>query len=119
VVQFALTPGEPERIYLGTGQGHPPAWTRPDGACGEIYRSVDEGKSWTKLSGGLPDSLHSRISALWVDPESPELVFVGAGLTFQNLNPGDGGVYASTDGGESWRKLFDAVEPDVIWSGRL
>jgi photosystem II stability/assembly factor-like uncharacterized protein len=118
VVQFALTPGAPERIYLGTGQGHPPAWTRPDGARGEIYRSVDEGQSWTKLSGGLPDSLHSRISALWVDPHSPDLVFVGAGLTFQNLNPADSGVYASTDGGESWRKLFDAVEPDVIWTGR-
>jgi photosystem II stability/assembly factor-like uncharacterized protein len=119
VVQFALTPGDPERIYLGTGQGHPPMWTRPERARGELFRSTDAGAHWSKLTGGLPDTLHSRISALWVDPQSTELVFAGAGLTFRDLKPSDSGVYASTDGGKNWRKLLDAAEPEFIWTGRI
>jgi photosystem II stability/assembly factor-like uncharacterized protein len=118
VVQFALTPKNPDRIFLGTGQGHPPLWTRAEGARGEVYRSDDGGDHWVRLAGGLPE-LQSRISALHIDTSSPQNVFVGAGLTFKDLNPPDNGVYHSNDGGESWRKLLDVREPEVIWSGRL
>jgi photosystem II stability/assembly factor-like uncharacterized protein len=119
VVQFALTPGRPERMYLGTGRGHPPKWSLPEGARGEMFRSEDGGQSWTKLRGGLPDGLGSRISALRVDQRQPDHVFFGAGLTFRGMNPPDNGVYHSPDAGETWRKVLDAREPEVIWSGTL
>lgn len=119
VVQFALTPGHPERMYLGTGRGHPPTWSLPDGARGEMFRSEDGGQTWGKLKGGLPESLASRVSALRVDEQDPRHVFFGAGLTFRGLNPPDGGVYHSLDAGESWRKVLDASEPEVVWSGSV
>lgn len=116
VVQFALTPGNPDRLYLGTARGHPPKWAPPNGAGGEIYRSTDGGRGWSKLSSGMPERLASRISAVWVDPNHPNDVFFGAGLTFRDINPPDGGVYHSADGGDSWRKIADTREPEFVWT---
>jgi photosystem II stability/assembly factor-like uncharacterized protein len=111
VVQFAFDPIEPNRLYVGTGRGHPPEWAKTRTASGEMFRSDDGGDTWRKLGEGLPERLESRINTVLVDPANPNSVFFGAGLNFRGVVASDGGIYHSLDAGESWRKLLDMTEP--------
>src|SRR2546430_27206 len=46
VVQFALDPKTPDRIYMGTARGGVRSWdTDPNGAHGEIWRTDDAGEN--------------------------------------------------------------------------
>jgi photosystem II stability/assembly factor-like uncharacterized protein len=58
-----------------------------------VYRTTDYGKSWTKITNGIPadDFVH----AVREDPVRPGLLFVGTEKT----------VYVSFDNGASWRSL--------------
>ncbi|HEY0582200.1 MAG TPA: hypothetical protein VGE94_08450 [Chloroflexota bacterium] len=114
VVQFALDPADPSRLYLGTGRGHPPEWARTNTALGEVFRSDDGGDTWRKLRGGLPETMESRINTLLVDPANPDSVFFGAGFSFRGFVATDGGIYHSLDAGESWRKILDLTEPVAL-----
>jgi photosystem II stability/assembly factor-like uncharacterized protein len=117
VVQFAIAPSEPNRVYLGTAKGHPPAWVNAGGARGEMFRSDDRGHTWNKLSGGLPAQMESRVNAVAVDPANSDRVFFGGGLAYKGAVAADGGVYGSQDGGHSWRKLLSARETLALWCG--
>src|SRR5207249_3173613 len=76
VVQFAMDPQVPDRLYLGTGRGHVPSWGKvPEGAQGEMWRSDDAGANWRKLDGGLPGALKSRVGAVHVDSKESRHVF--------------------------------------------
>ena len=105
VVQFALDPETPERIFLGTARGGVRSWdTDPDGAHGEMWRSDDAGGTWQKLGDGLPDLLKSRPGSVHIDRQEPRHVFFAGDLP---RGGPDAGVFHSPDSGESWRKLAD------------
>jgi len=57
----ALSPGAPNLVYVGTDRG--------------VYRSEDDGNTWAAANDGLP--ANADISALVVDPQSPENVYAG------------------------------------------
>jgi len=123
VVQFAIDPGAPNRIYLGTARGRVPDWAKPPGASGEMFRSENGGDTWIKLAGGLPELMEGRVNVVHVDAENPEHVYFGAGLPSGSNNPGiarDAGVYFSPDRGESWRQIFalEGGEPLALWAVR-
>ncbi|HEV8661355.1 MAG TPA: hypothetical protein VGS96_22355 [Thermoanaerobaculia bacterium] len=71
-------------------------WTACWGLWGGsvIAVSDDRGKTWTRRDAGLEDS---SIRAIAIDPNDADFVIVG----------GLGGVYRSTDGGETWEKISD------------
>lgn len=103
VVQFALDPESPDRIYLGTARGGVRQWREdPAGARGEMFRSDDGGASWQKLGGGLPEFMRSRVNTVVVDPQEPRNVFFSGGHT---KGGPDSGVHHSPDGGETWRQI--------------
>jgi len=110
VVQFAIDPKVPDRLYLGTGRGHVPSWAKvPEGAQGEMWRSDDAGETWRRLDGGLPGPMKTRIVAVHVNAEDSQHVF------FSGDNPRnapDGGVYHSPDAGETWTRI--AALPRVV-----
>jgi len=95
---LAVSPSDPNVIYVGTGQPEP----RYDvGAGSGAFKSVDGGASWTSL--GLADT--RTIGKIWVDPKNPDLVLVAAQGHFFGPSAARG-IYRSTDGGRSWAHVL-------------
>ena len=62
-----------------------------------LFKSEDGGKSWRKLTNGLPDGILGRI-VISLNPSQPNQVLA----IVEAANPG---LYISNDLGESWKKL--------------
>ena len=78
------------------------SWLRNSVSIGDgIYKSVDGGENWTNI--GLKDSEH--IAKILVDPTDSDTVFACATGQFWDDNA-ERGVYKTTDGGKSWRKVL-------------
>jgi len=97
LAQLVVHPARPKVIYTAAAAVPPPFWRRPEGADSAFYRSEDQGSSWKRLSGGLPDHFKSAPRTIAGDPEDPDALFVG--MT-------DGTVWLSGDGGESFRQIL-------------
>lgn len=89
---------DPNIIYVGTGSDG----LRSNVISGKgIYKSVDAGKSWQHV--GLQESGH--IGDMEIHPTNPDIVYVAAiGSAFANNEMR--GVFKTTDGGESWKKVL-------------
>lgn len=88
----------PDIVYVGTGSDG----IRSNVIQGKgVYRSNDGGKTWASI--GLREV--GQISDVRVNPTNPEVVFVGAQGIAWAPNP-ERGVYRSSDGGKSWKKVL-------------
>ncbi len=96
---LVVSPSDPDVIYVGTGDVSlvGGAVNIGDG----VYRSADAGKTWSHA--GLPESAH--IGNLWVDPANANVV-VAAVLGKTYAAGPDRGIYKTTDGGKTWRKVL-------------
>ena len=95
---LAVAPSNPNIIYAGSGEG----LQRPDLAVGDgFYKSSDAGKTWTHL--GLRDA--QQITAIVVDPQNPDRVFVAAQGHPYGPNA-ERGVFRSLDGGKTFEKVL-------------
>ena len=93
--EIHFDPRNPDVIYATAHQRRRHVWTYVSGGPeSAIYKSVDGGKTFTKLGGGLPGGDIGRI-ALAVSPVNPDIVFA--------MLEGHG-FYKSTDRGASWSK---------------
>ena len=96
---LAVAPSDPKIIYAGTGETD----IRADLSSGTgMYKSVDAGRTWTHI--GLDDT--RQIGRIVVDPQNPDVVYVGA-LGHVYAPNEERGVYKSTDGGAHWAKVLD------------
>jgi len=101
---LAVAPSDPETIYAGTGESD----IREDLSSGNgVYKSTDGGVTWNHM--GLEDT--RQISRIVIDPQNPNVVYVGAlGHAFaQNEQRG---VYKSVDGGGNWTRVLD-LGPEI------
>ena len=118
---IAIAPSNPNIIYVGSGEG----MQRPDLSTGNgMYRSIDAGRTWTHL--GLRDG--QQIPHIIVDPKNPERLFVA--VLGHPYGPNEErGVFRSTDGGRTFRKVlyrdentgaidlaFDPVDANTIYA---
>lgn len=92
----AVAPDDPDRMYIGTSDG-------------QLYRSRDGGKSWSRTVPGF-DRPGLVIDNLIIDPESPSVMYIGVWSVESDAK---GGVYKSTDAGDTWRELPDIRDHSI------
>jgi len=90
-IAVAQSPGRPAEIYVGA-------------ASGGIFKSINEGVSWTPVfdrAGGM-----MSIGALAVAPSNHSVVWAGTGEANnrQSSSWGDG-IYRSADSGATWQRM--------------
>jgi len=89
---------DPGIVWVGTGEGKPRYGT---GVGTGVFKSTDAGETWQKM--GLADS--ERIQRIHIHPEDPDIVWVAAvGPAYQDGE--ERGVFKTTDGGASWRRVL-------------
>ena len=94
----AVADSDPNIIYLGTGSDG----VRSNVSTGRgVYKSTDGGQTWK--FAGLYNSGH--IGALRIHPTNPDIVWVAAGGDIFKPND-ERGVFKTTDGGQTWRKVL-------------
>jgi photosystem II stability/assembly factor-like uncharacterized protein len=94
----AIDQANPSVIWAGTGEGNP----RNSANSGNgIYRSPDGGNTWQHL--GLTET--KTIHRIHIDPRNSDVVYVAAMGSAWGPNP-ERGVYKTSDGGKSWRKVL-------------
>ena len=132
-VDLVMDSTDPETLYAAT-------WDREclrqrsrcspvDNSGSGIYKTVDGGDSWTRLTNGLPTG---RIGRIGVDAylRDPRILYA----VIEEPNPSGGrapgGIYRTDDGGSSWTKMGDALgsggwfgqirvdpnDPDVVYN---
>ena len=94
---LAIAPGDRQVLYEGTGYN---SLTNQAG----LYRTTDGGDTWLVINDGLPgrtgpcpsflSTTIEHVYALAVDPADSQIVYAAT----------SGGLYKTTDGGESWSK---------------
>jgi hypothetical protein len=71
-----------------------------------IYVTEDYGRSWRKISDGIPRSPHSFVHVVREDPQRPGMLFAGT----------DNAAWVTLDDGEHWTKLrLDMPPAPVYW----
>ena len=95
---IGISESNPDIVYAGGGE-YP---IRGNVSHGDgVWRTADAGKTWAFL--GLADT--RQISRVRVHPTNPDIVYVGAqGHVFGPS--AERGVFKTTDGGKSWRKIL-------------
>jgi photosystem II stability/assembly factor-like uncharacterized protein len=109
---IAVAPSNPNIVYVGTGE--PDIRSQNSYGIG-MFKSTDAGKTWTHI--GLEET--RQIGRVVVDPADPNRVYVAALGHIYDANS-ERGVYRSTDGGATWKKLlFKAGAPDSVGAVEL
>ena len=84
------------------------------GSSGGVLKSTDGGTSWSAVNFGLPDRI--SVSALAINSQDTSTVYVGTGGGDLGYFGISGGVFKSTDGGESWSPASSGLPGDSISS---
>lgn len=97
-------PKNPKILYAAMYHRLRKPWTFDSGGeLGGIYKSTDNGKSWKKLTAGLPPGATGRIG-LAIYPENPKILMaLVEAAASNNLSKPGSGLYRSENGGESWQ----------------
>ena len=109
---IAVAPSNPNIIYIGTGEID----IRSQNSYGiGMFKSTDAGKTWTHI--GLEGT--RQIGRVVIDPSNPNRVYVAALGHVYAPNP-DRGVYRTTDGGATWKKvLYKTSDPNNVGAAEL
>ncbi len=116
-----VDPNDSLVVWVGSGENN----SQRSVAYGDgVYKSTDGGHHWQNL--GLKSSEH--IARILVDPRNSDVVYVAAQGPLW-ASGGDRGLYKTTDGGKSWKRVLaisdntgvtdlvmDPRNPDVLYA---
>src|SRR3982751_1609291 len=95
---IAVADSNPNIIYLGTGSDG----VRSNVSTGRgVYKTTDAGETWQFV--GLYNA--GQIGAVRIHPTNPDTVWVAANGDVFKPND-ERGVFKTTDGGQTWRKVL-------------
>jgi photosystem II stability/assembly factor-like uncharacterized protein len=93
-----IDPQNPNIVYAGMWYFERKPWTFKSGSeKGGLYRSLDGGRTWSKVTNGLPKLL-GRLG-IRVAPSSPNIVYVIA-------ESKEGALFRSDDKGETFQMVY-------------
>ena len=111
VTDLAMDPANPKVIYAAAYPRRRSSWGfNGGGPQGGIYKTVDGGRSWRKLTNGLPDGPTGRIG-IDIHRANPDIVYA----IVQN---DEGGVFRSEDKGESWERV-NTLNPRPMYFSQI
>ena len=110
---LAVDPRDPNKLFAAV-LGHPYGANEERG----IYRSTDGGATWTKV---LYKDASTGGADVEIDPGNPSVIY--ASLWEETLGPWEdgntydgtgGGLFKSTDGGDTWKQLTKGLPENVV-----
>jgi photosystem II stability/assembly factor-like uncharacterized protein len=110
--ELVMDPSNNKVLYAATYQRQRQTWGMNGGGPGSgIYKSSDAGRTWTKLTKGIPEGPLGRIG-LDVYRRNPNIVY--ARIEHER----ESGVYRSEDAGASWTKV-SSVNPRPMYFSQI
>ncbi|HKB78086.1 MAG TPA: glycoside hydrolase, partial [Thermoanaerobaculia bacterium] len=113
IAAIAVDPHDPNRLFVAA-LGHP---FGPNTERG-VFRSTDGGATFQRV---LYKDDHTGANDLEIDPSNPNVVYAALwesllGPTEDNneFNGTGGGLFKSTDGGNTWRQLKNGFPADLV-----
>ena len=104
ISDMEMLPGNPEVLFATAWKAERKPWTIVSGGDndeGGLYKSVDGGASWDKITEGLPTGLVGKMD-LAISPANSSIIYLLVEA------PGDeGGLYKSIDQGQSFEQVSD------------
>ncbi|MCH7490141.1 MAG: hypothetical protein IID05_05545 [Gemmatimonadetes bacterium] len=131
IAEILTHPTDPDIVYVAA-LGHLWGYSGSRG----LFKTTDGGLTWEKLTNGLPDDGRTGATVITAHPDNPDVLFVGMyeriRKPYTMLSGGpNGGLFKSTDAGNSWRKLTDGLptgetgqidvdlyrkDPSLVWA---
>ena len=106
VTDVVMDPRDPDTLIAASYQRRRHVFTLIDGGPGSgVHKTTDGGKTWKKITSGLPKEEMGRIG-LALAPTEPDTVYALVETAAANKA---GGTFRSTNRGESWEKRGDYV----------
>ncbi|MCI0660987.1 MAG: glycosyl hydrolase, partial [Acidobacteria bacterium] len=108
--ELVMDPSNNKVLYAATYQRRRSTWGMNGGGPGSaIYKSTDAGRSWIKLTKGLPDGPLGRIG-LDIYRKNPNVLYA------RIEHARESGVYRSDDAGASWTKISNTNPRPMYFS---
>ncbi len=105
-IDLAVQPGNPKVLLAGMWQFIRHPWTFDDGGPGSgLYRSIDGGATWTRITAGLRPGPYGRIGLAFA-PNDPERAYA-------IVQSKTGLFYVSNDAGLHWSFVSDSDALDA------
>lgn len=96
-------------VWVGSGEANN---SRSSYWGNGIYKSIDGGQSWKNM--GLPNSGH--IGRILIDPKNSNTVYAAVLGHLYSDNP-ERGLYKTTNGGRTWKKVLEVKRDDGKFIG--
>ncbi len=79
-----------------------------------LFKTTDGGKTWEKLTNGLPDDGKTGAIDLVMHPEKPDILYVSFWQRLRrpwrfDSGGANGGIFKTIDGGNTWQKLTQGL----------
>jgi photosystem II stability/assembly factor-like uncharacterized protein len=118
--RVVVDPANPNRVYVAA-LGHVYD-ANPDRG---LYRSTDGGATWKKILFKTSDPNNVGAIDVAIDPTNPRVLYASLWATrrppwsvYAPSNLPGGGLYKSTDGGDTWKQLTGGL-PDDEFVGKI
>ena len=109
-IDVIVDPSTPSTVYAAMWTRRRYAWGFTDGGPNSgIFKSIDAGKTWKKLTDGLPGE-SGRIG-LDIYRKNPKIVYavvesdIGGAISLETIRSRTGGIFRTDDGGAHWKRI--------------